>query len=198
MSKVLMVYGHTRKGSFAHDIGRAYVQSARLKGHEVEELYLTDLDLEPLLKYPLDPFTNESPTYPPVVLDIQSKILSADRYVFAFPTWWGLPPALVKVFIEVAFAPKVAFKYLPVKYGMTQWEKLLTGKSARLLVTMDSPTWFYRYLRGNAIGRSFKINIFKFCGLKILGINYFGSVRVSNAEQREKWINKALKMGLKD
>lgn len=198
MAKVLMIYGHTRKDSFAHSLGLAYAKSSKGQGNEIKETYLNELHLEDFLKYPHQAENNSKMVYPSDLQDLHKDLLWADRLIFVFPTWWGLPPALVKLYVEVVFAPKIAFRYLPVKYGMNRWEKLLKGKTARLLVTMDSPTWYYKFLTKNAIGNSFKNNILGFCGVKTLGINYFGSVKVSTKEVREKWLVKAARLGERD
>ena len=201
MSKVLIIYGHTRKQSFAHELGSSYARAAAAKGNEVRELYLCDEGLDKYLNYPHDMSVGMfggQENYPQQVKDFHKLLLWADRYVFAFPLWWGLPPALVKTFIEIAFAPKVAFKYLPPKGQIPRWEKLLKGKTARVLVSADSTSAYYKFFTGNAIGKAFKSNILGFCGVKTLGVNYFGSVKMSNEEKRKTWLEKASKLGSTD
>lgn len=191
--KVLIINGHPRKESFVTAIAEQYAVGAKEAGHEVEILHLSEINLEQYLSYqhssinPLD--------YRDELTAIHSKILWADHYVFAYPIWWGLPPALLKVFIEVAFAPKVAFKYLPPKNGIVRWEKLLKGRSAQLLVTADAPPWFVRYVRGAADERAMKRSILGYCGVKPTKTAYFGSVKTSTPSIRGVWLKKAKRLG---
>jgi NAD(P)H dehydrogenase (quinone) len=191
--KILVINGHPRAGSFVGALADSYAGGARGAGHEVDVLALSEMNLEPYLKLqhsslnPLD--------YPADMAAIHERMLWADHYVFAYPIWWGLPPALLKVFIEVAFAPKVAFTYLPTKNGIVQWEKLLTGRSAQLLATADAPPWFQRYVRGAADEKAFKRSILGFCGVKKVKTTYFGSVKTSTLAQRQTWLATAKKLG---
>lgn len=198
MKKVLVIYGHSRKESFVHSLGQSYADASKSKGNEIKEVYLVDLPLGQYLNFPHQPVNDREKAYPAEIQALHSDLLWADHIVFAFPTWWGLPPAIVKLYVDMAFAPKVAFRYLPMKNGIVRIEKLLKGKTARLLVTMDSPTWYYKYITKNAIGNSFKTNILGFCGVKTLGVNYFGSVKASNEATRVKWLTKASQLGQRD
>jgi putative NADPH-quinone reductase len=193
--KILVINGHPRSNSFCGALADAYVAGAREAGHEVEVLLLSDMNLESFIS--LKHSSMNPVTYPAEMKAIHAKMLWADHFVFAYPIWWGLPPALMKVFIEVAFAPKVAFSYLPPKNGIVRWEKLLTGRTAQLLVTADAPPWYLRYVRGAADERALKRSILGFCGVKKTKSNYFGSVKVSTPQQREKWLATARGLGVR-
>jgi putative NADPH-quinone reductase len=191
--KILVVNGHPRSDSFCGALADAYVAGAREAGHEVDVLLLSEMNLEPYIK--LRHSSINPASYPAEMTAIHDKVLWADHYVFAYPIWWGLPPALLKVFFEVAFAPKIAFKYVPPKNGVVRWEKLLTGRTAQLLVTADAPPWYVRYVRGAADERALKRSILGFCGVTKIKAAYFGSVKVSTPQQREKWLASALDLG---
>ena len=77
----------------------------------------------------------------PDLLDAQASITWAQHLVWVYPIWWGGLPALLKGFLDRIFLPGFAFKYRP---NSALWDRLLTGRSAELLVTMDSPPWYYR------------------------------------------------------
>ena len=72
----------------------------------------------------------------PDLLSAQSDILWATHLVFVFPIWWGGIPALMKGFLDRIFLPGFAFKY---RAGKTFPDKLLQGRTAHLLVTLDTP-----------------------------------------------------------
>ena len=74
----------------------------------------------------------------------QAQIAWAGHLVWVYPTWWGAMPALLKGFIDRVFLPGFAFKH---HQGSSRWDKLLAGRSAELLVTMDTPPWYYRWVQ---------------------------------------------------
>src|SRR5256885_16433644 len=58
----------------------------------------------------------------------QADILWASHLAWAYPTWWGGLPALLKGFIDRIFLPGFAFKY---RKGSVLWDRLLAGRTAR-------------------------------------------------------------------
>lgn len=59
------------------------------------------------------------------------KIKAADHIVWIFPMWWYGYPAIMKGFIDRTFLPGITVR--PI-YGKPLPEKLLKGKTARLIV----------------------------------------------------------------
>ena len=66
----------------------------------------------------------------------REDILWAEHLVVQYPTWWASTPALLKGFFDRTLVPGFAYRYRDTGRG---WDKLLAGRSARLLVTMDAP-----------------------------------------------------------
>jgi len=190
--KILVVIGHPNAESLVGAIASRYAAGAGRGSHEVEILQLSEMNLEPYMRYQHE---TENPVVTPDLVMMREKLTWAEHYVFAYPIWWGLPPALLKVFFEVVFAPGVAFKYLPRTGSIVRWEKLLAGRTAQLLVTGDAPPWFWRYVRGAADERALKRSILGFCGVKTLKTAYFGSVKTSILAQRESWLDRAERLG---
>lgn len=75
----------------------------------------------------------------------QSLIAWADHLVFIYPTWWGSAPACLKALLDRCLTPGFAFRHR--KDG--SWDKLLAGKTAQLLTTMDTPPWVHRFVYGS-------------------------------------------------
>ena len=122
----------------------------------------------------------------------QELILWADHLVIVFPSWWGTMPALLKGFFDRVFLPGFAFKYRP---NSPWWDKYLTGKSARVILTMDTP-WYYNWLvYGNANIRAIKSATLRFCGVKKVNVTVFDSVRSSSAPKRQQWLDKCRDLG---
>jgi putative NADPH-quinone reductase len=190
--KILIVDGHPSRESFVGALADAYAAGARDQGHEVEVLRLSEMDLEPYLKYR---HGTDHPVMTPDLEAMRTQLVWADHYVFAYPIWWGLPPALLKVYFEVVFAPGVAFRYLPRQGSRVRWERLLAGRTAQLLVTGDAPPWFWRYVRGAADERALERSILGFCGVRTMKTAYFGSVKTSTPAERQQWLSRARALG---
>lgn len=190
--KILVVIGHPNSESLVRSIAEQYVSGAEQAGHVLDVLRLSEMNLEPYMSYKHE---TDDPVITPDLTLMREKLVWADHIVLAYPIWWGLPPALMKVYFEVVFAPGVAFKYLPRKGSIVRWDKLLAGRTAQLLVTGDAPPWFYRYVRGAADERALKRSILGFCGVKTMKTAYFGSVKTSTINKRETWLRKARDLG---
>jgi putative NADPH-quinone reductase len=120
------------------------------------------------------------PAMEPDLADFWARLQAADHLVFAFPMWWGGAPALVQGTIERLFLPGQAFAYHPKD---PFWDKLLRGRSADVLVTMDTPPAVLRWLWGFPIGRRWKRQILGFVGIRPVRVLCFGPVRRGGAER---------------
>jgi putative NADPH-quinone reductase len=101
-------------------------------------------------------------------------------------------PALLKGFLDRVFLPGFAFQY---REGSRFWDRLLSGRSAHLFVTMDTPPWYYRLFYRMPGHNQMKRTILEFSGIKPVGIASFGPVRGSSQQQREKWLGLAKSHG---
>jgi NAD(P)H dehydrogenase (quinone) len=122
----------------------------------------------------------------------QKAISWAKHLVFVYPTWWGAMPALMKGFIDRVFLPGFAFKYREGSHG---WDRLLSGRSAHLVVTMDSPTWYYSWISRMPGHNQMKRTILGFCGIGPVEITSFGPVKGSSLQLRQKWMAQVRKSG---
>ena len=184
MKKILVILGHPRKDSLCGALAAAYAVTARTAGAEVRELALADLVFDPVLH--LGYRGEQAPEAD--LAAAQESILWADHLAFVYPTWWGGLPALLKGFIERVFLPGFAFRY---RQDSPWWDRLLAGRSARLLVTMDTPPWYYRWFYRMPGHNQMRRTILEFCGIKPVRIAQFGPVKTSSPAQRDKWLEAA-------
>lgn len=130
--KILLILGHPQRGSFCGALADTYRQAAQARGAEVRLLALGDLAFDPVLRTGFD---GAQPLEPDLAA-AQESIRWAGHLVLVYPTWWGGPPALLKGFVDRVFLPGFAFRY---RKGSILWDKLLAGRTADLLVTLDTP-----------------------------------------------------------
>ncbi len=75
------------------------------------------------------------------------------------------------------------------------WKKLLSGKTARIVVTMGMPAFVYRwYFLAHSL-RSLKRNILGFCGIGPVSESVIGMVESPNGAKREKWLARMRALG---
>jgi 1,4-dihydroxy-2-naphthoate octaprenyltransferase len=184
--KVLIVVGHPRRQSLCQALASAYGSGARRAGAEIRELRLAELSFDPNLR-----------SFDPVRQAVEDDIAAAramlawaEHVVFVYPTWWGTMPAVLKGFLDRVLTPGFAF-------GENErgFVPLLTGRSAELLTTMDTPRWVYRWIYGAPGHRAMARAILRFCGIEVVRVASFGPVKDSGLAQRRAWLQRAQQRG---
>ena len=158
--KILLIQGHPDNAQrhLCHGLEGAYADGARTAGHAVRCVDVATLDF-PMLRSQQD---WELGPVPVALKPVQNEIIWSDHLVFFFPLWLGDMPALLKAFLEQIARPGFAFaRYPEHRFG----RKALTGRSARVVVTMGMPATLYRwYFRAHSI-KSLERNILGFVGI---------------------------------
>ena len=160
------------------------LEGAKAAGNEVQLISLGNLSFDPVLH---NGYATIQELEPDLVAG-QAAITWAQHIVFVYPLWWGAMPALLKGFIDRVFLPGFAFKY---REGSQFWDRLLLGRSAHLLVTMDTPPWYFRWVYRMPGHNQMKRTILEFSGIKPVTISSFGPIKGSSQQKREKWLSQA-------
>lgn len=188
MKKILIINGHPNAGSLGNALHLAYRAGALESNAEVNEIRIGELQFNPNLQYGYQQRTELEPD----LLLAWEKIQWADHLVWIHPVWWGGWPAIMKGFVDRLFLPGMAFKY---RENSVWWDKLLAGKTARIITTMDQPTWYYRLMSGAPSIRQLKNSTLGFCGVKPVRVTAFGPVRGASATKIEGWIKAVRLLG---
>jgi len=138
-NKILIILGHPSQESYCGALAQSYKKGAEESSKEIETIYLGDLKFDPILRKGYKKIQELESD----LIDAQKKIKWANHIVLIYPTWWFTYPALVKGFFDRILLPSFAFEFendnlLP--------KKLLKGKTAHLIVTMDAPSLFYKII----------------------------------------------------
>jgi len=180
--RIALLQGHPDPAGnrLCHALANAYSAGAVEGGHEVRRVEIAGLDF-PLLRTQAD---FESGMLPAGLGEAEAAIRWADHLVIIFPLWLGTMPALLKAFLEQTMRPGIAFAYRPS--GLPQ--KLLKGRSARLVVTMGMPALAYRwYFLAHGL-RAMERNILAFVGIAPIRESLFGNVGGAGDAKRQRWI----------
>jgi putative NADPH-quinone reductase len=190
--RIVIIQGHPDAcgAHFCDALATEYARSAGGEGHEVRTIEVARLAF-PLLHSAAE-WEKGAPC--DAIREAQQTIAWADHLLIVFPLWLGDMPALLKGFFEQAFRPGFAIGKSRLR---GTWKRLLTGKSARIIVTMGMPAFFYSlYYRGHSI-RSLKRNILELVGIHPVRTSLVGTVESGAQGHRENWLAKVADLGRK-
>ncbi|MBT2189048.1 NAD(P)H-dependent oxidoreductase [Sphingobium nicotianae] len=186
--RLVVIDGHPDPdaGRFIHALANSYADGATAGGHEVRLIRLAALD------FPLVTSRQEweGETGNPVIREAQETIAWAQHLTILYPLWLGDVPALLKAFLEQVMRPGFAFAYREGKLP----EKKLKGHTARLVVTMGMPAFFYRAFYGAHSVKSFERNILRFVGIQPFEHLLLGNVE-ADADKRDSWLEEIFELG---
>lgn len=187
--KILIIDGHPDEESYCRALSRAYGDGAKSSSAEVKTIVVADLDFNPNLQFGYRKRTELEPD----LLKAQELLKWAEHIVWVYPVWWGSVPAIMKGFLDRVLLPGYAFS--KIEGSMVKWDKHLSGRSARLICTMDQPTWYYRWVYGRPSTRAMKNLTMNFIGIKKVKTTLIGPIRLSTDQFRSKWLEKVRRLG---
>ncbi len=183
---VLVILGHQRPGSFNHAIADAVVEKLKTLGHEVvfHDLYAEKFD--PIL---LQEEIESEEELDLVVRRHCDEALAADGFVVIHPNWWGMPPAVLKGWIDRVFRQGTIYDFSAA--GVTS---KLAGKRALVLTTSNTPRDDELRLYDDPLENLWKNCIFGLLGVTDFARRNFESLIMSTSEQRAEWLDQTRKL----
>lgn len=191
MRRIVVVLGSSPGESFGRTLAEEYRRAAAQAGAEVRVVDLAALHFDPHL---VGGLSHAQPLEPDLV-GAQGDLGWADHLVFVYPNWWGTYPARLKGFIDRVFLPGFAFQY---QKGSPLPLQLLKGKTARLVVTMDGPSWWFRWVQGAGGTRALVHSILGFCGVKTRGVYHADTLRPRAAAPVDRHRRRVALLGQRD
>jgi len=162
---------------------------ALANGAEVKEINIHALDFDSNLQFG---YKQVMPLETDLITAMEA-IKWANHLVWIHPVWWGGLPAKMKGFIDRTFLPGTTFKY---KKDSIWWDKLLKGKSARIITTMDQPGWYYSLFYGKPSINQLKKSTLQFCGVSPVKVTTIGPIRNTDATKKSIFLKKVTALGV--
>ena len=181
MKKILIINGHPARERITLNasLADAYAKGAEKSGYEIKQIALSTLAFDPILH---EGYSKDQPLEPDLHM-LREAMVQAEHWVLVFPVWLGLPPALVKGFLERTITRGFAFEYqgnrpiaLPV----------FKGKSVHIIIICGMPRFMYHWLSGQPTSKALR-TLFKLCGMKVTAITVCGSVAEHSPEATERY-----------
>ncbi|SJZ32814.1 Putative NADPH-quinone reductase (modulator of drug activity B) [Enhydrobacter aerosaccus] len=186
---ILILNGHpdAKSKGLCHALATTYGEGAREAGRTVQQLDVAGLDFG----FVSSQAEYEKGTPPLDIAAAQDQIRTADHLVVIYPMWLGDMPAILKAFLEQTLRPGFAFTYRPNGFP----QKHLTGRSARIIVTMGMPAAVYRWFyRAHGL-KNLKRNILRFVGFGPVHATLLGSVGTCGKEKIQRRLAEVKELG---
>lgn len=187
-NRIVIINGHPDKESFNFALAEAYKKGVLNSGSEWKEIVIRNLNFNPNLQFGYRKRTELEPD----LIKAQEILKWADHIVWIYPVWWGSLPAILKGFLDRVLLPGYAFKK---REGSVWWDKYFSGKSSRIICTLDQPTWYYRWINKGPSHHAMKKLTLQFIGVKSVKITSIGPLRLSKEVWRKHWLKKIEKLG---
>ena len=186
--RILVINGHPDPAAthLCAALAEAYGRGARAAGFEVSRLDVGALDF-PLIRSLED---YKSGTVTEDMARAQEAVKHAQHLVFVFPIWFGSPPALLKGFFEQLL--RYGFSWSSPQVAMSS---VLTGKSARLIVTMGMPTPVFRFLLGGHGLAGLEKGLFLVTGVNPVRHTRCGDAQADAPQTKARWLALAEDLG---
>jgi NAD(P)H dehydrogenase (quinone) len=185
MMNILIILAHPDPKSFNHAIAHTAVETLKKTGHSVilHDLYAEKFD--PILP------GNELPrqaNLPPVEVQHCTDLSTADGLIFIHPNWWGMPPAILKGWIDRIMRVDVAYRFLEGDSGEGIPQGLLKAKSALVFNTSNTSIKREMSIFGDPLETLWKNCILSFCGIQNIQRHNFCIIVTSTVGQRAIWL----------
>ena len=193
MKRILILDGHPAGGSLSAALCAAYQAGAAEAGHETRSLALSSMRFDP--DFGQAGYAGAKPLEP----DLEAFLDGlgwAEHILLVHPLWWGGPPAKLKGMLDRALLPGRTFD--PRQEHWTGLPKpLMTGRSAHLIVTSDTPNWAWRLVYAQAHRRMMARQVFSFMGVRPMRWTNLAPARDASEARIRGWIEQARADGRK-
>ena len=183
--KISVILGHPSAESFNHAIADQCVQTLQGNGHEVIYHDLYQERFGPILPY------EEIPRGAMLEPDIErhcAEIAAADGIVIIHPNWWGMPPAVLKGWVDRVLRPGVAYEFIEGDSGEGTPIGLLKAQTAIVFNTSNTQQERESQVFGDPLDAIWRRCIFGLCGAGQFYRRMFGVIVASTLEQRLQWL----------
>lgn len=186
--RILVLLGEEYTGGMARALADAYEKGARAGGHEVRRINIGELHFDPLLHHGYRVIQELEPD----LKKVQEDVKWCEHLVVAYPNWWSTMPAILKGLFDRMWLPAFAFRFH--KTGGYTWDKLLSGRSARVIITMNANPMLERFAIGD-YSNEIRRGILKFAGFSPVALSCFGPAEKATPEKKEEWCKEMEALG---
>jgi len=190
--RIFILDGHPAETSLSNTFAETYAEAARSSGHEVRVIHLHDLNFD--MDFGHSRYSEAKPLER-ALEEVLENLEWSQHVVLTTPMWWGGLPAKLKGLIDRVLLPGRAFDTRSKECGFPT--PMLTGRSARVILTSDTPSWLMRFFYKNALFWQLRGQIFGYVGIKPSRITHFSSASRPKSHLLDRWIKTVKSIGAK-
>ena len=180
-----IILAHPDPGSLNHAIAGTAADTLRRNGHQVILHDLCQEQFPPLLS--AEELRKDAKLDPVVARHCQ-EIAVADGIIIVHPNWWGMPPAILKGWIDRVLRMGVAYRFVVNDQGEGVPLGLLKAKTAMVFNTANTPDTREREIFGDPLETLWKNCVFDLCGVRKVHRRAFTVIVTSTPQQRAGWL----------
>lgn len=191
--KILILNGHSAETSLSSALTKAYAEAAQGAGHKIRQQAIFNMQFD------MDFGAGSYKVAKPLEPDLEKFLKDlewADHLVMSTPMWWGSLPAKLKGLFDRALIPGRTFDTRQAN-ALGLPKPLLTGKTARVLLTSDTPPFLLWLFYGNAIKKTLRRQILGFVGITPTRFTTFAPATDSDQRRVKTWTERAAQLGAK-
>ncbi len=185
---ISIILAHPNPASFNHAIAKTAAEALGRNSHKVV--------LHDLYREQFPPLFSAAELQTDAALDPAiechcKEIVQADGVIIVHPNWWGMPPAILKGWIDRVLRMEIAYRFVANDKGEGVPVGLLKAKAAIVFNTANTPEDREREIFGDPLETLWKKCVFDFCGVRQVHRRTFSVVITSTPQQREQWLLEA-------
>ncbi|MEJ6390961.1 NAD(P)H-dependent oxidoreductase [Gymnodinialimonas ulvae] len=188
--RIFILNGHPGRTSMSRSMVEAYAEAARAAGHAVRVAHISELQFDPDFG---EGSYREVKALEPDLQAVADAITWAQHVVLICPMWWGAAPAKLKGLIDRVLIPGFAMDTRRRRFGAPL--PLLTGRTARLVVTSDTPDWYFRLVYGRNFIQLMRKQVFGFVGIKPMRATHFTMASKATNARVARWLDATRALG---
>ncbi len=185
---ISLILAHPDPASLNHALAAAAADELRRAGHGVRVRDLHAEGFDPLL--PIEEIPSAASPHA-MVAEHCREIAAAEGIVIIHPNWWGMPPAILKGWVDRVLRPGVAYRFDEGDDGEGVPVGLLRARAVVVINTSNTPQRREQELFRDPLETLWKNCIFGLCGVHEFHRRMFGVVCLSTPEERVAWLTEA-------
>ncbi|MCK9442294.1 MAG: NAD(P)H-dependent oxidoreductase [Methanothrix sp.] len=184
--RVSVILAHPSPGSFNHAIAQTAVQALVQSGHQVA--------FHDLYRESFDPILCSAEIAKDAPLDDMIRVhcletAMAEGIIIIHPNWWGMPPAILKGWVDRVMRPGLAYEFQEGDGGEGVPRGLLRVRRALVFNTSNTLPEREQNAFGDPLQTIWKNCIFGLCGDADFHRKTYSVVVTSTHEQRLAWLD---------
>lgn len=183
----LLILSHPDTDSLNHAIAERIVTTLEEEGHHVRVHDLYKEHFQPVLE---NEEIRRRFSFDELFTRHTRDLRESTGIILIYPDWWGMPPAILKGWLDRILRPGIAFDYEGEEFLPKERVPHLTGKKA-MIVSSTNET---NPLSQDGMCTLWRDRVFAYVGIEHVTFKILYGVRESTTRQRRVWLQETTEL----